>query len=264
MGEKQTREPEGRESNLLAVRSIIIALIAAAAAIICVSIFIGGMVNYKKTGGGNGITATGSASCDFESDLIVWRGRFSVRGETPKDAYSAIKRDAQLVKQYLEENQVAADEMAFSSVSISQMYKSVFDDEGKYLGEEPDGYMLTQSLTVSSYDVDNVENISRDITELIEAGVEFESYLPEYYYTKLDEMKLDLIEKATANAKTRIDLVAQGTGARTGKLLSANLGVFQITAANSGSESYSYGGSLDTSSRYKTAMITVKLNYTAE
>ena len=58
--------------------------------------------------------------------------------------------------------------------------------------------------------------------------------------------------------------MAAGTGGAPGKLLSANLGVFQITAKNSGSESYSYDGYLDTSSRYKTANITVRLNYAAE
>ena len=46
--------------------------------------------------------------------------------------------------------------------------------------------------------------------------------------------------------------------------LSANLGVFQITAKNSGSGEYSYDGAFDTSSRYKNAMITVRLNYAAE
>ena len=154
--------------------------------------------------------------------------------------------------------------MIFSSVNISQTYTSRYDEEGKYLGDETDGYDLTQSLTVSSYDIDKVENISRDITKLIESGVEFESELPEYYYTKLDEVKLDLIEKATANAKERIDIMSAGSGAKAGKLLSATLGVFQITAKNSGSESYSYDGYLDTSSRYKTANITVRLNYVAE
>ena len=59
-----------------------------------------------------------------------------------------------------------------------------------------------------------MENISRDITKLIESGVEFESELPEYYYTKLDEVKLDLIEKATANAKERIDIMSAGSGQR--------------------------------------------------
>lgn len=58
--------------------------------------------------------------------------------------------------------------------------------------------------------------------------------------------------------------MAAGTGSRTGELLSANLGVFQITAKNSGSGEYSYDGAFDTSSRYKTAMITVKLNYAVE
>lgn len=54
-------------------KSLVIALIAAVSAVACVSIFTGGLLDYKKTGGGSGITATGSASCDFESDLIVWR-----------------------------------------------------------------------------------------------------------------------------------------------------------------------------------------------
>lgn len=54
-------------------KSVVIALIAAVSAVVCVSIFTGGLLDYKKTGGGSGITATGSASCDFESDLIVWR-----------------------------------------------------------------------------------------------------------------------------------------------------------------------------------------------
>ena len=74
-------------------KSLVIALIAAVSAVACVSIFTGGLLDYKKTGGGSGITATGSASCDFESDLIVWRGSFSVHGDTPKDAYSTIKED---------------------------------------------------------------------------------------------------------------------------------------------------------------------------
>ena len=150
------------------------------------------------------------------------------------------------------------------SINISQTYTSRYDEEGRYLGEEQDGYDLTQGMTVTSHDIDKVEEISRDITTLIEAGVELESQQPEYYYTKLDEMKLDLIEKATANAKNRIDIMAAGTGGAPGKLLSANLGVFQITAKNSSSESYSYDGVLDTSSRFKTAVITVRLNYSAQ
>ena len=136
---EENKEKKERAGFPAQGRSVLIALIATIGAIICVSIFTGGLVNYKKSGGGSGITATGSASCDFESDLIVWRGSFSVHGNTPKDAYAIIKKDAELVRRYLEENQVAEDEMIFSSVNISQTYTSRYDEEGKYLGDETDG-----------------------------------------------------------------------------------------------------------------------------
>lgn len=244
--------------------AVIIALIAAFAAITCVVIATNGLVNYKKGSGGDGLTATGSASCDFESDLIVWRGSFSAYGMTTKEAYEVIKNDAEVVKDYLLNSGIAEEELVFSSVDISQRYRTEYDENGNYVRDYPDGYNLYQSLTVTSGDIDKVELVSRDITTLIESGVEFSSYSPEYYCTRLDEVKLELIEKATENARQRIDILAEGSGCRAGALKSANLGVFQITAKNSGSGEYSYDGAFDTSSRYKTAMITVRLNYTAE
>lgn len=244
--------------------AIVVALIAAVAAIACVTIMTAGVTDYKKSAGGSGLTATGSASCDFESDLIVWRGNFSAYGATTKEAYEIIKNDSGLIREYLLENGVTEEELVFSSVDIMQRYRTEYDQNGNYVQDYPDGYNLSQSLTVTSNDIDKVEKISRDITKLIESGVQFASLSPEYYCTKLDEVKLELIQKATDNAKQRIDIMAAGTGCSTGRLLSANLGVFQITAKNSGSGEFTYDGAFDTSSREKTAMITVRLNYEAE
>ena len=78
---KRTRRKKKRQASWPRAGLCLSRVIAALSAIICVSIFTGGLVDYKKSGGGSGITATGSASCDFESDLIVWRGSFSVHGE---------------------------------------------------------------------------------------------------------------------------------------------------------------------------------------
>ena len=252
------------EGNRRGMTAIVVALIAGVAAVACVTILTVGVTNYKKTAGGSGLTATGSASSDFESDLIVWRGSFSAYGATTKEAYEIIKNDSQLVKNYLLESGVTEDELVFSSVDISQRYRTEYDANGNYINNYPDGFDLNQSLTVTSDDIDKVEKVSRDITKLIEAGVQFASFSPEYYCTKLDEVKLELIQKATENAKQRIDIMAEGTGSRAGKLLSANLGVFQITAKNSGSGEFTYDGAFDTSSRFKTAMITVRLNYEAD
>ena len=207
------------------------------------------------------ITATGSASVDFEADIIIWRGEFSATAYSSEEAYSKLKSDSEQVKKYLLDNGLSEEEVVFNSVDISKLTKDVYDDYGNFKGEDFEGYLLTQSVEITSSNMDVVEKISRDISSLLESGVEFESGSPEYYYTKLDELKLDLIDKATVNAKDRIDIMAKRSGASVGKLKNSNLGVIQITAQNSGTSSYSYDGAFDTDSRNKTATITVKLEY---
>lgn len=259
---EQEQEKKGTDTkNPKLTSNLIIALIAGITLIACTCILTMGIVNLKGRNPSGGITATGSASCDFESDLIVWRGYFSAYGTTTEAAYRSIKQDSDAVRKYLEDNGIQESEMVFSSVNISKHFTEIYNDDGNYIGDELDGYDLYQDVCITSSDVDKVEKISRDITGLIESGIEFSSDAPEYYYTKLDELKLQLIADATENAKQRIDLIAGGTSGNAGTLSTASLGVFQITARNSAAEDYSYGGTFNTSSREKTATITVKLNY---
>lgn len=219
--------------------------------------------NYKLTIN-NSISATGSAEVDFSSDLVVWRGNFKSSADSSTDAYKKIKEDSEIVKTYLKDNGVNDNEVKFDSVNISEKTNPIWDNNGNWRGEEFAGYLLTQSVTITSTDLDKVDKISRDISSLLESGVEFTSYAPEYYCSKLDDVKLELIEKATENAKTRIDIMANKSGATLGKLKSSKLGVFQIVAKNSGTKSYAYDGYFDTSSKEKTANITVKLDYFAK
>ncbi len=238
-------------------------IVLTAGIVACTMIFTKGLVTYKTNGSG-GLSATGSASVDFEADLIVWRGTYSTYARTTSEAYSRLGDDTKKIKRYLENNGVDSSDVVFSAIDISKRYVSNYNDEGNYVGETFDGYELYQTVTVSSEDVDKVENVSRDITKLIEEGVEFTSNSPEYYYKDLDSLKLELVEAATKNAKDRIDLMAEGCGCRPGKLVSSSLGVFQITAKNSAEDEYSSGGTYNTSSRQKTATITVHLNYAVE
>ncbi|MCR4807328.1 MAG: SIMPL domain-containing protein [Lachnospiraceae bacterium] len=207
------------------------------------------------------IAATGSASVDFEADTIIWRGTYSAWALSSKDAYKKIRKDSDRVMDYLLDNDLTEDEIVFNSVDISRNYKDNYDDNGNFIGSEPNGYTLTQSVVITSDNVENVEMISRDISSLLDQGVELTSGSPEYYYSKLDELKLDLIDKASVNARDRIDIIAKNAGANIGKLKNSSLGVFQITAKNSGTGTYSYDGAFDSTSRYKTASITVRLEY---
>ena len=55
------------------------------------------------------------------------------------------------------------EELVFSSVDISKRYRTEYDQFGNYIRDYADGYDLYQRLTVTSADIDKVEQISRDI-----------------------------------------------------------------------------------------------------
>lgn len=229
--------------------------------IVAAAISLGWGLAHFRSGVERSISATGSSSMNFESDLIVWRGDFSARAETSEEAYRQLKQDSDAVKKYLSENGIAESDISFSSVNINHVTRDIYDENGNYRGYEYDGYELSQTVTVSSSNLDEVEKVSTNISSLLASGIQFTSSAPEYYYTKIDDLKLELIEKATENSKQRVDIMASKAGAKLGKLSNSILGVFQITAMNTGASSYSYDGCLDTSSRMKTASITVKLTY---
>ncbi len=207
------------------------------------------------------ISATGSASIDFDADLVIWRGSFTAVSDSSKDAYAKIRSDSETVRKYLTSKGIPDDSIVFDAVDIGRTYTDTYDSNGNYVGSQATGYELSQRVTVTSSDLDVVESVSREISTLLSQGIELTSGSPEFYYTNLDALKLDLIDKASANAKERIDIIAKNTGSKLGKLKNSSLGVIQITAKNTGTSSYSYDGAYDTSSRHKTATITVHLEF---
>ncbi|MDR0838498.1 MAG: SIMPL domain-containing protein [Oscillospiraceae bacterium] len=257
------KEKFSAKHGVLGVCVVIAILIFSVAMLLSVKTAVGGLVEYKSNAAG-GITATGSASVDFKSDRAMWSGSFSGEARTTQEAYEIIEHGAEVIRDYLIESGVQESAISFGPVSIYEQSRSLYSDSGNYIGDEFEGYNLSQRVFIGSDDVDLVEEISNDITSLIMSGVNIVPGAPEYYYTRLDEMKLDLIEQATQNARARVELVAENAGAKIGKLQNAQLGVFQITATNSASDEFSSYGTLNTWSKQKTASITVKLYYSVD
>ena len=211
----------------------------------------------------NTISVTGLGEKDFVSDLIVWSGSFVKKNTDLKSAYSDLNKDQESIKNYLVTNGVNEKNIIFSAVDIDKEFTDNYDNNGRRISSVFTGYRLTQSVQIESNEVDKVEDISRQVTELINSGIEFYSNQPQYYYTKLSKLKIEMIAEATKDANVRAEKIAENAGGELGKLKNANMGVFQIVAQNS-SEEYSWGGSFNTSSKRKTATITVKLDYEVE
>ena len=228
-------------------------------AIIIAAIVLGNAYIKRSKPAGE-IAVTGQGKRDFTSDLVVWEGHFYKVNPDLKAASAELTKDKQIVADYLSKNGIKSNEVVFSAIEMNEQMRPKYTNNGQYLGEEFIGYRLTQSIQITSNEIEKVEEISRRITELLNEGIQLNSQPPRYYYTKLSGLKIELISEATKDARERADKISANSGSTIGDLISAQMGIFQITGQNS-NEEYSWGGTFNTSSKEKTASITVKLNY---
>lgn len=233
-------------------------IIIAAAIVLAAFVFANAYKNRNKAS--NTIAVTGLGSKDFVSDLIVWSGSFTRKSANLKDAYAELDKDRENIKNYLISKGMRAENIIFSAVEINKEFDDVHDNSFNKIKSTFSGFRLTQNIQIESHEVEKVEGISRQVSELINSGIEFYSNNPQYYYTKMAALKIEMIAEATKDANTRAKKIAENAGSEVGRLKNANMGVFQIVAQNS-AEEYSWGGSFNTSSKRKTATITVKLDY---
>lgn len=205
------------------------------------------------------INVTGNASTDFESDLVKWRATFSRNNFDLKTASNDLKIDQEIIKKFLIVKGIDPNEIIFDAVNISKDIHYGTDQNGNSITQF-NGYILSQDVTIESKDLDKIDKASREISNLISDGIELNSSNPNYYYSKLEDLKLELIAQASENARARAENIAIKSKAKLGQLNNSSLGVFQITSKND-NEEYSYGGVFNTSARKKTANITVKASY---
>lgn len=237
---------------------IILGVCIAVATIVSSVILSGGFLKVMKFTREQ-ISVTGSATKEIRSDYIMWRGEFSRRETALKAAYKNLKEDLDKVKAYLNSKGVKDDEIIVNQVITETVYKK--NKEGNDTNDVQ-GYRLSQGIGIRSYDVDKVDRVAREATELIDRGIEFASFAPEYFYTKLDELKIEMLAKATANAKQRAESMARSAGNKIGVMRSARMGVFQITPSTSTDVS-DYGMN-DTTSLDKKVMAVVTVSFAIE
>lgn len=248
----------GNYKNNQRMKTYLNSIIIALAIVLTALAFSNAFKNRNKAS--NSISVTGLGSKDFVSDLIVWSGSFIKKSANLRDAYADLDKDRESIKNYLISKGIKAETIIFSAVDIEKEFDEAYDNAGNKTKSIFTGYRLKQNIQIESNEVDKVEGISRQVSELINSGIEFYSNMPQYYYTKLAKLKIEMIAEATKDANTRAKTIAENAGTDIGRLKNADMGVFQIVAQNS-SEEFSWGGSFNTTSKRKTATITVKLEY---
>jgi uncharacterized protein len=256
--QEQPKDATGGRGISLPARIIVslkAGVVLAVANVVCVLIFSWSWMHVKAET--KAIAVTGSAKKAIVSDLIAWSARISAVDAELVKAFDTLRTSNARTLEYLKAQGVPPGELTVSS--ISTVKRRAKDAKGNET-EQIVAYELSQEVQVRSTDVRRVTEIARSITGLIKDGVMLESESPRYLYTKLADLKIDMLAEATKDATARARQIAGNSGAALGAILDARMGVMQINPIHSNDVSGS--GNNDTSSLDKeiTAVVTARFS----
>lgn len=216
----------------------------------------------------NNIRITGSARKRIVSDLIQWAATIETKAPERTAAYLELKGGTDKAVAFLKAQGIKDEEIQTQSASVAEEFETIQEDKvlpGTSVALRSEkriskGFRATQVIAVSSADVALVEKASREITALLEQGVAVTSRSPSYYYTRLGELKLEMLAEAAKDARNRAENILRSAGnTGIGKLVYADMGIININAANSTETSTE--GNNDTTSREKDIITIVHAEY---
>jgi hypothetical protein len=183
------------------------------------------------------LTIIGSAKRPIRSDYVVWRSAVTSQQPTLPQAFQEVKRHTERVRAYFKSQNIPDGAITLSALTTETI--------PEFVNGNPTGrtiaYRLIQKFEVNSDKVDEIAKVARSSTDLINEGIPYVSEPPEYLYTQLNKLRVEMIAEATKDAKARADAITNVTGGRVGAVRRAETDAFQITArfstdvSNSGS-----------------------------
>lgn len=176
----------------------------------------------------NEISVTGSAYEIVKSDKGSLDFEIEVKRPTRLDAYKTAQEQLGIVNQYLKAKKIDKIELKTPNV-----YPSYRNDSRGYSTNEVDHFNYNQTVSISADDAQLIKEIATDITSLISKGVAINVYTPSYDYSKLSDLKVTLLEKASTDARKRAESMLKPSHNRVGKISAVRMGVYQITPVDS-------------------------------
>lgn len=191
-------------------------------------VYVAGSIANK----GNSLSVTGSAERIVTSDTAKWNISLRERSQNPNaNIAQVLASRVETVKAYLLKAGVKAEEITIDPPQTNDLCahspNGYSDCNFGVIGRE--GF---QTVRVETNDVKKIAALANTITAEL-AQVNISNQNVEYYYNGLKDLRITLLNEATANARARAAEIAKSSGASLGALVSASTGVFQVTAKNS-------------------------------
>lgn len=177
------------------------------------------------------VSVKGLAEKIVKADTAIWPISFKVQANTADEIYKQAENNIKIVKDFLIKNGFKESEISFSPFSINTHdYR-----DAKY------SYSANVVMSVYTQKVDKVKKLSQNMLPLLKKGIligaSYGNYI-DFRFTKLNDIKPDMLAESTKNAKEAAMKFTQDSGMKVGKVAEANQGLFSISDKDPGSPEY--------------------------
>lgn len=174
--------------------------------------------------GNRTVTVRGVAERDVTADLAVWPIRFVVTGDELGFAMGQVDTNLALIKAFLVDAGFKADDIQIQRLEVTDVLAQQYPPE-RYTAR----YIIAQTVTLRTADVNRVQTVSRQAGELVKKGVLLQDWRgPIYLFTKLNDVKPAMIAEATASARSGAEQFAKDSHAGIAGIKEATQGYFEI------------------------------------
>lgn len=202
------------------------------------------------------LTVKGSARLPVTSDLGTWMIRVSGDGADLASAYQVLESSTERVRNFLAECGFAQQDIALSAIAAATHYAR--DKDGRETRDVA-SHTLERTFSVTSTNVARIAAAAGEVTQLLRENVRVQSSPPEFTYTRVADLKVQILGEAAKDARLRAEEIASKAGCTVAEVRSALMGVIQITRPSS-TEVSGYG-LYDTSTIDKDISVVVTVTF---
>lgn len=188
----------------------------------------------KFRSAGSYVTVKGLAEKEVKSDAAMWKIKLKVSGNDFVGTSKDIAQKNILVQQFLEKNGLNLEEIGQPSMRVLDLYAREFGNDKT----PPMRYVFEARFSINSKNVDLIAKAASKTADLIGQGIILEEneyeINPKYYFTKLNDIRPQILAEATESARRLAEQFARDSHNKVGSIKSANQGVFHILDRESG------------------------------
>lgn len=175
------------------------------------------------------VTVKGLAEQEQPADVVIWPIQYTEAGNTLDGTYTALENSTEKVKNFLIGQGIKENEISFSTPVLTDKSAQ------RYGGNENSEFRFISSQTATLYseDVDRIRDVMSRLVELGKQGVTLSGdeyqVRPEFLFNSLNEIKPEMIEQATMEARQVAEKFAEDSNSKLGKIKTASQGQFSIS-----------------------------------